>query len=247
MIGTSIRNVPFPELGKIYPGKSSLWGSAFQFDIAEEEEDIQRIIDSTLCKKLKKLTVMLPHRYVDENFERKYIARQNNLTIAVSNGKTMQYWLDIDSFKPIVSCGVAVRDYPELGICEGQQVAHRDIVGMDNDGQPVQCNPYGKLAVMIPELRRIAYFTLRLNELKDQLSIEQELSNIYNSTKGDIRNIPIDIYFGFNYFQTRHGIRKRSALTASVSEDFKNSDVFDPNIFKYLEGIVQEEGVGIIP
>lgn len=246
MKGSKIRNLPFPELGKIYPNRKSIRGNHFDFDIMEEEEELKDYIESRYSSNHSdKITVMLPFQYPCDNFESTYMARQNNMTIAISDGEIIRYWLDPETLEPLVMNGFAISTRNDLNLIKGTPVSHRDVLGIDEEGQPIRLLPYSRLMVMLPELKRIAYMSLTLTDLRDQLSIREEINNIYNSTWNDIRKIPIEIYFGLNYFNTCHGIRKRTALTATVPEYF-DDDSFDRNIFCEHEELTKRDGVGKI-
>lgn len=160
-IGILRKGAPKPERG---PGRDL---KHFRFDT--EDAEAARTFQTVYGDEPTSIRVYLPFATATENFE----AWQEHWTAGAlqhrCDGQTCVLWLNGQRYsQQAVPCPHAKLDPNE-----------RD-----------RCKPAGRLKVVIPELRRLAYVTVLTGSVHDIIAITEQLAAL-ESLRGDLRGVPM--------------------------------------------------------
>ena len=160
-IGILRKGAPKPERG---PGRDLKY---FRFD--SDDADAQRAFQTVYGDEPNLIRVYLPFATATENFE----AWQEHWTAGAlqhrCDGQTCVLWLSGQRYsQQPIPCPHSTRD--------------------PNDRD--RCKPAGRLKVVIPELRRLAYVTVLTGSIHDIIALTEQLSAL-ESLRGDLRGVPM--------------------------------------------------------
>lgn len=120
----------------------------------------------------REVNIRLPFNTVDENFDAWREAYVKSGLIHRCDGEYVQYEVDTQTGSILV------------------------MNGLDADGQPVECDgtdckPTGRLKVIVPELRRLAFMVVLTTSTWDILNISRQLEAIRHVNDGKLQNVPL--------------------------------------------------------
>lgn len=161
-IGTLRKGAPKPEKG---PGRDL---KHFRFD--SDDADATERFHLVYGDEPTSVRVFLPFRTAAENFE----AWQEHWTAGAlqhrCDGETCVLWLT-----PRHTYSQDARPCPHLNVARDE----RD-----------RCKPAGRLKVIIPELRRLAYVTVLTSSIHDIMELSAQIEAL-EAFRGDLRGIPL--------------------------------------------------------
>lgn len=160
-IGILRKGAPKPERG---PGRDLKY---FRFDT--DDAEAARAFQTVYGDEPTSIRVYLPFATAAENFE----AWQEHWTAGAlqhrCDGQTCVLWLNGQRYsQQAVPC------------------PHAKLDPSDRD----RCKPAGRLKVVIPELRRLAYVTVLTGSVHDIIAITEQLAAL-ESLRGDLRGVPM--------------------------------------------------------
>jgi hypothetical protein len=186
--GLTDRGMAFPEIGIIRkgapketdrPGKD-LHYFRVVFD-AKEEETNKKFI-SVYGSEPSEINIIFPFDDLTRFWDAWMEAYTAGRMIARSDGETFSYLVDPESGEIIVKDGLNVKT--------NQPEPYREIIGRA-ENTVIKCKPTGRLRVIIPELQRLAYLTVKTTSLWDVINISDQLSAIQAISGGTLRGIPL--------------------------------------------------------
>ncbi len=181
IIGLTDQPRAFVELGQLRkgapkpkdqqrPGKDLTY---FRATFEDSEEKAANMFQETYGDEPREINIRLPFNTVDENFDAWQEAYVRGGLIHRCNGEYIQY---------------------EVNPQTGDVLVRR---GLDTDGNEVKCDgsadckPTGRLKVIIPELRRLAFMTVLTTSVWDILNISRQLEAIRHVNDEKLQNIPL--------------------------------------------------------
>ena len=184
--GLTDRGVAFPQIGNIrkgepkgenQPGKDLHW---FRVELDQSEEQAAKDFAALYGDKPNGIVVIMPF----DDIARVWDAWREAYTAGAMNhrcdGENVVYAINPKSGEIVVRNGVDV--------VTGQPVE----CGLkDSPDKTKRCKPTGRLSVVIPQLRRLAYLTLHTTSIHDILNISNQLQAIRDLNDGHIAGIPL--------------------------------------------------------
>jgi len=177
IIGLTDRPAAFPEIGQVRkgapkpedgkkPGQDLKW---FRVTFDERETEAAAVFATTYGEHPTEINVLLPFNAVEENFEawrEAYVA--GGLTHRC-DGARVWYETDPTGHKAIAA-GV-----PEK-TCDGSS----------------GCKPVGRLKVLVPELRRLAFLTVLTTSVHDIMNLQRQLEALLQ-INGKLAGVPLKL------------------------------------------------------
>jgi hypothetical protein len=173
--GLTDRGASFPQIGTLRKGAPKVDEKRpgqdlkhFRFD--SDDTDAAERFRTVYGDEPTSIRVFLPFRTAAENFE----AWQEHWTAGAlqhrCDGETCVLWLT-----PRNTYSQEAKPCPHLSVDKAEKN---------------RCKPTGRLKVIIPELRRLAYVTVLTSSLHDIMGLTGQLEAI-ESMRGDLRGIPM--------------------------------------------------------
>lgn len=168
-LGQLRKGAPKPQ-GKQQPGKDLTY---FRATFEDGEEKAADMFHQAYGDEPREINVRLPFDTVDENFDAWQEAYVRGGLIHRCDGEHVQYEVN-----------------PQTG-----DVLVRD--GLNPGGDKVKCDgsadckPTGRLKVIVPELRRLAFMTALTTSVWDILNISRQLEAIRYVNNGKLQNVPL--------------------------------------------------------
>ncbi len=174
IIGLTDKRASFPQIGVLRkgdvkkderkPGADLTW---FRFDA--DDQDAQSAFESTYGKEPRAIRVFLPYPTVEENFDAWREEWSASSLKHRCDGEVMVRWLT-----PRGTYSSDPKPCP-----------YRDLPAHERG-----CKQVGRLQVIVPELRRLAYVTVLTTSIHDILEINANLLAL-KETRSDLRGIPM--------------------------------------------------------
>lgn len=190
--GLTDRGLAFPEIGQIRKGDKGGTNGAprdleyFRVIFDAKETDRAGIFSAIYGETPDQINVMLPFNEIDRCWDCWYEAYTAGRMIARSDGRFFTFRVDHQTGEILVVNGLDKN---------GQQMPHQEQVGiyMDAKGrqQVIKMKPVGRLKIVIPELRSLAYLTVHTTSIHDIINISAQLAAIRTITGGQIAGIPL--------------------------------------------------------
>jgi len=160
----------------------------FRATFLEGEEQAAEMFLAEYGPEPREINVVLPFDTVDENLEAWNEAYVASALLHRCNGKKVIRAIDPDSGEVLVENGRSV-ETGEPVECDGKPITYwTDKKGKDH---PVYCEPHGRLRIIIPELRRLAFVTVLTTSTWDVLNLSTQLEAIRDMNKGSLRGVPL--------------------------------------------------------
>lgn len=182
-IGQLRKGAPKPQ-GKQQPGKDLTY---FRATFEDGEEKAADMFHQAYGSEPREVNIRLPFNTVDENFDAWHKAYVKGGLIHQCDGENIVYAIDPDTGDILVEKGLDADGQPVK--CSGEPITH----WMDSKGKqwPVFCKPVGRLKVIVPELRRLAFMTVLTTSVWDILNISRQLEAIRYVNDGKLQNVPL--------------------------------------------------------
>jgi len=191
--GLTDRGSAFPEIGSIRKGKMDgnrpIDLKYFRVEFAEEEAQNQF---NALYKNDKgiveptEISVVFPFNEIDRNWEAWLEAYTAGRMVARSDGEKMIYQIDTKTGEVIVKHGednkgdeVPMPKNYKVGTYKTEKGQVKDIL----------LKPVGRLKVVLPELKRLAYVTVHTTSYHDIINISQQLEALREVNNGRLAGI----------------------------------------------------------
>lgn len=182
-IGHIRKGAPKPK-NKQQPGADLTY---FRATFEEGEEEAAEMFLEAYGSEPREINIRLPFNTVDENFDawRKVYVRGG--LVHRCDGEYIDYEVDIETGDTLVMNGLDTNGNKVK--CDGEPVTwYTDKQGQE---QPVCCEPKGRLKVIIPELRRLAFMVVLTTSVWDILNISRQLEAIRYVNDGKLQNVPL--------------------------------------------------------
>ncbi len=157
-----------------------------EFD-PQETEAAARFAALYLSGKPQEIDIVLPFDEIERCWEAWQEAYLAGSLIHRCDGQFVQYAIDPETGQVTVRNGLS-RDGQRVP-CNGDPVAH--YTNRKGEKVPVYCKPCGRLRVIVPELRRLAYLTVLTTSVHDIVNISRQLTAIKDMNGGQLRGIPL--------------------------------------------------------
>jgi hypothetical protein len=193
--GLTNRPLTFAEIGQIRKGgektivngKPSIGRDLDYFRVVFDENE--KASHDEFCKaygdKPKMINILLPFDDISRVWDAYLEAYTAGRMIARTDGEKFIYWVDPSTGEFKVSNSEPYTKY-EPGQSVGQYISRDKKVD-------IYCKPVGRLHVVIPELKRLAYLTLMTGSKHDIAIISAQLEAIKTITHGKISGIPLTL------------------------------------------------------
>lgn len=185
--GLTDRGQAFPQIGDIRKGDKGGKNGAprdlnyFRVELDQRETESAAVFAQTYGPQPTEINILLPFNEIERCWDAWCEAYTAGRMVARSDGETFLYLVDIKTG------AILVRD----GLNDaGQRVPHREVVGR-TDKSVIKCRPVGRLKVIIPELRRLAYLVVHTTSVIDIRNISEQLEAIKAVNAGRIVGIPL--------------------------------------------------------
>ncbi len=193
--GLTDQHPEFPEIGQVRKGAPKepnrpgrdLNYFRFTFDAAELEASAKVL--QIYGAEPDELNVMLPFRFVDENFDTWREAYVAGAMIHRCDGERVIYEIEPDTGAQRVVNGVPV-DGGLAKTCNGVDPVGWYRPPNGGESKPVHCKPVGRLKVILPELGRLAYLTVLTSSIHDIVNLSRQLYALY-AINGSLSGIPL--------------------------------------------------------
>lgn len=181
-IGQLRKGAPKPKNGK-KPGADLTY---FRATFNEGEEKAAEMFFAEYGNEPRAIEVFLPFDEPEANFETWKEAYLAGGLIHRCDGEYVERAIDYENGEVIVNNGKHV-ETGERVKCDGQPVAY----WTDEQGkqQPVFCEPHGRLKVIVPQLRRLAYMTVLTTSTWDIANLSKELNGYWWENRQKLRGI----------------------------------------------------------
>ena len=169
-IGVIRKGAPKPEDGK-RPGADLQY---FRVEFDEEEAKASETFIEKYGNEPTEINILIPFDEIDRNWEAWREAYVTGALIHRCDGENVVYAINPSTGEIMVQNGLSVKT-----------------------GQPVPCianagcKPSGRLRVIVPELRRLAYLMVLTTSIHDIVNISAQLEGIKAMNGGQLRGIPL--------------------------------------------------------
>ena len=167
-IGQLRKGAPKPE-GKQQPGADLTY---FRATFEDGEKKAADMFHQAYGSEPREVNIRLPFNTVDENFDAWRETYVKSGLIHRCDGEYVQYEVDPRTGNILVMNGLDMDGL--LAKCDG-----------------ADCKPTGRLKVIIPELRRLAFMTVLTTSMWDILNISRQLEAIRHVNDGKLQNVPL--------------------------------------------------------
>lgn len=187
--GLTDRGLAFPQIGKIRKGApktENAPGKDLSYFRIETDDETSVKLREIYGEQPRQLNIVLAFPDIDRVWQAWEEAYTAGRMVARSDGERMMYWVTPGTGELKVLNGEPETPRPEDGIV-GYYVSK-------NQKLPIKLRPVGRLNVVIPELRRLAYFTVMTTSTYDIINISQQLravDEIARRTGKSLAGIPL--------------------------------------------------------
>lgn len=169
-IGQLRKGAPKPEKGN-QPGVDLTY---FRATFNEEEDRAAAMFREAYGDEPREVNIRLPFNEVGENFDAWCEAWIAGGLVHRCDGETVQYEIDPDT--------------GEVVVLDGCDLKTGQLVKCDHSAG---CKPAGRLKVIVPELRRLAFMTVLTTSVWDILNISRQLEGIRHVNGGKLQGVPL--------------------------------------------------------
>lgn len=193
--GLTDRGSAFPEIGFIRKGKKE--GNAmidlqyFRVEFAEEETqaEFNELYKNDAGKvEPVEIKIMFPFDDIERNWEAWLEAYTAGRMVARSDGEKMLYWVDAKTGEMKVIRSVDATGKEVLMPANYKVGTYQTQKGQTKD---ILLKPVGRLKVVLPELKRLAYVTVHTTSYHDIINISQQLDALKVVNGNRLAGIPL--------------------------------------------------------
>lgn len=182
--GMTDRAAAFPEIGRVRKGapkRENAPGedlSYFRVEFDEEETEIQELFLAHYGTTPRDLDVLLPFEKVEENFDTWREAYLAGGLVHRCDGERVEYQIEPESGEKLVLEGDPMMTHDP-----------REPIVWYNE-KPLYCRPTGRLKVIIPILKRLAFLTVLTGSIHDIINLSNQLGAL-QIFQGSLTGIPL--------------------------------------------------------
>jgi len=189
--GLTDRGLAFPEIGIIRKGapkNDKGWVGKdltyFRVEFDEQEIKAAELFAKVYGMHPTEINIILPFNEIERMWDAWLEAYSAGRMIGRSDGERVMYLVDTKTGEVIVRDGVKVDN--------GAPMPHpsNDIAGYNSKNEPIEFKATGRLKVIIPELARAAYVTVKTTSMYDIGNISDQLRAFAEINGGQIAGIP---------------------------------------------------------
>jgi hypothetical protein len=185
--GLTDKPVSFPEIGHIRKGEKvekngkEMPRDLDYFRVVFEEgyDDAAELFFEKYGGQPRDIDILLPFNDVDRVFDSWRELYTASALLHRCDGEFVQYELNTQSGQPSVIDGLHVETGRE--------------VRCDIQNMPIaqRCKPTGRLKVIVPALKRLAYMTVHTTSIHDNRNLAAQLYGLQELTDGQLKGIPL--------------------------------------------------------
>lgn len=189
IVGVTNRGEQFPEIGQIRKGAPKTENAPgrdltyFRVEIDERETETIATFNRVFGSQPQELRVMLAFNDIDRVWDAWYEAYTAGRLVARADGEFYTYKVDVKTGEVLT---------------KGEPIPFTkdDVVGTwfnkaKNREEPIRCKPVGRLRVVIPDLRRLAYLTVMTTSIHDIINLSGQIQALAMFNQGRIAGIPL--------------------------------------------------------
>ena len=190
--GLTNRGLALPEIGQIRKGAKKPADKKgpgaelpyFRVEFAEGEDAARIDFARAFGERPTMIRVMLPFDELERVWDPWKEAYTAGRLLGRSGGEYVQYLIDSKTGELLVLEGKNVKT--------GMPYPHPkdDVAGVDFKGTPVKFKNTGRLKVVVPELRRVAYLTVMTSSTHDIANISDQFAGFQMLNHGRLAGIP---------------------------------------------------------
>jgi len=189
--GLTDRQEKFPEIGQIRKGgKKGADGTMgrdltyFRVEIDEKEVETIAAFKAIYGSEPTDLLVTLAFNELDKVWDAWYEAYTAGRLVARSDGETYLYRVNPKTGEVLTGKGAVIPFIKDeiIGTYTNQK---------NNKEMPIKCKPVGRLRVVLPELKRLAYLTVMTTSIHDIINLSGEIQALSMFNNGRIAGIPL--------------------------------------------------------
>ena len=193
IVGLTDRPAQFPEIGRIRkgapkePNKPGADLTYFRVEFDEKEPEALAEFIRHYGDKPDEIDILLPFDTVEENFEAWREAYLAGGMIHRCDGAFVVYAFDPQTGEVLVRNGKG--NDGQAVACDGSSAVafYEDRKGQK---QPIYCKPRGRLKVILPILRRMAFLTILTGSIYDIVNLSSQLEG-FRQVVGRLSGIPL--------------------------------------------------------
>lgn len=177
--GLTDQRMQFVEIGQLRKGapkKKDRPGedlTYFRATFLEGEDQAAEMFHEEYGEEPREINIRLPFNTVEENFDAWQEAYVQGGLIHRCDGEYVQYEVDPKTGSVLVMNGLDANNQKVK--CDGS----------------TDCKPTGRLKVIVPELRRLAFMTVLTTSVWDILNISRQLEAIRHINNGQLQRVPL--------------------------------------------------------
>jgi hypothetical protein len=186
--GLTDRGQAFPQIGNIRKGDKSGKNGApkdlnyFRVEFDEKETQAAAAFAAAYPNQPTEVNIFLPFNEIERCWDAWCEGYTAGRMVARSDGENFLYLVDLATGSLVVRDGVRVDN--------GQKEPHREVLGKAKNSV-IKCKPVGRLKVLIPELRRLAYMVVHTTSVIDIRNLSEQLEAIKQINGGQIVGVPL--------------------------------------------------------
>jgi len=161
----------------------------FRVEFGEKDTETNQEFLRAFGDKPADIVVVLPFPELERCWEAWREAYLAGALIHRCDGENVQYAINAKTGEKLVVNGRSTSTGQSIK-CDGAAVAYYTNKKTGKN-DPVYCRPVGRLRVMIPALKRIAYLVVHTTSIHDIINISEQLRGIANLRRGNIAGIPL--------------------------------------------------------
>jgi len=187
--GLTDRDVAFPQIGIIRKGAAKPTEGRprpgrdleyFRVVFDEQEHKSEQEFRNVYGDKPQEINILLPFDEIPRVWDAFYEAYTAGRMVAQADGERYLYLGDIATGAVTVHEGEPFTPFTK-----------NDVVSTLKNGQPIKLVPTGRLRVVIRELARFAYFTVKTGSYTDIGNISEQLLAIKSINRGKLAGVPL--------------------------------------------------------
>lgn len=189
--GLSDRGLAFPEIGQIRKGapkgenKPGADLNYFRVEFDEKEAQASADFIAAYGKEPAEISILLPFNEIDRMWESWLEAYTAGRLVARSDGEKYIYKVDTKTGAVQVKNGLPFTPYKDgevVGTWKNAKTGKEE---------SIVCKPTGRLKVIVPELKRLAYMTVLTTSIHDIINISAQLEALKTINGGNISGVPL--------------------------------------------------------
>ena len=139
-----------------------------------EETEAAETFSRVYGEQPQEINILIPFDEIDRNWEAWREAYVTGALIHRCDGENVVYAIDPKTGEVLVQNGLSLKTHQPVA-CDGS----------------AECKPSGRLRVIVPELRRLAYLMVLTTSIHDIVNISGQLEGIKAMNGGQLRGIPL--------------------------------------------------------